>query len=152
MSELMLCLSCERHLRLAETRCPFCGAEVTDAARRPVTAADVPKGASRGAGYAARVALLAGGAVLACSGNGGPGPGDGATDGTVADASGTGGAAAGSGGGGGAAAGSGGGGGATAGSGGGGGLVAGTGGRVGGSGGLATPYGCVWPPDAAVEV
>ena len=133
MSNLMLCPSCSRHLRLSEAACPFCGRALAPDERRPEPAVAVARGTSRGAAHAARVALLAGSAALACSSN--TTPGDAAPqDSTQADSS------SGSGGGGGMAS-------ATGGSGGGTGAGgSGTGGR------LATPYGCVWPPDEAVEV
>jgi hypothetical protein len=152
---MILCPSCNRHLHAVETSCPFCGTALTEAQRRPPPEAVVPSGASRGAAHAARVALLAGSAVLAC--NGGKTASDAqAADGqaevaqadtsgdhAVTDSSGSEGATGGQGGGTDA----------TAGAGGAGGVATDGGpGDVGGRGGsIPLPYGTVWPPDP-VEV
>jgi hypothetical protein len=63
ITNLVLCSGCERHFRLREPRCPFCGAPADSAQARPRPAL-LPAGASRSRRHAA--ALLAGG-MVACS-------------------------------------------------------------------------------------
>jgi hypothetical protein len=152
MSQMILCPNCSRHLHAIETSCPFCGAALTEAQRRPQREAVMPGGTSRGAAYAARVALLAGTTALAC--NGGTTAADAHPDvaqadtsgdrGTI-DSAGSGGVAGGQGGSTDAAAGT---GGAA------GGFVADAGPSDAGTAersSIPLPYGTVWPPEP-VEV
>jgi hypothetical protein len=130
-STLVPCVSCKRHVRESEVRCPFCGAEVAPAAR-PARPAPVTSGSSRARLYAARAAVLASSAALACGGgDSDEDPEAGGSAGMTAMSGGSGGVATGSGG------------------------VATGGTSQGGFGGptggfLAMPYGCVWPADEEV--
>jgi hypothetical protein len=120
MSHLVPCLSCHRHVRVAEDRCPFCGAERA-AELRAAAAPALPK---RRLG---RAALFTFGATLAsASCDSTTTPSDGGAAGSTAD--GAAGSTAGSGGGGA---------GGKAGSTG----QAGSGGNTGVAGGVAPPYG-----------
>lgn len=69
MSSLIKCGSCDRHLRIEDTVCPFCAAEIPDEARTARVSSVAP-GASRAKRYAARAALIAGTtAAVACGGS-----------------------------------------------------------------------------------
>jgi hypothetical protein len=67
VTTLSLCNACERHFRMHEPSCPFCGAPVSEASRTAPRLALGP-GASRSRRYAASAAFVAGGAVAACGG------------------------------------------------------------------------------------
>jgi hypothetical protein len=116
MSHLVPCLSCHRHVRVAEDRCPFCGAERAAELR----AAAPPALPKRRLG---RAALFTFGATLAsASCDSVTPPGDGGAAGSTAD-----GAAGGAGG--------------KAGSTGQAGSTGSTGGNTGAAGGVSPPYG-----------
>lgn len=68
ISNLVLCSNCTRHFRERDATCPFCGARVSLARTRP-RPAPLPPGASRSRRYAAGAALLAGGTLVACTGD-----------------------------------------------------------------------------------
>lgn len=82
MSVLVLCQACNRHFRRHEPWCPFCGADVGAAIRRPPLA--LSPDASRSRRYAASVAFVAGGAALACGQTSGAEPGPDASGGSAA--------------------------------------------------------------------
>lgn len=71
MKRLIACSSCQRHIRVDEASCPFCGAAmpVAVAVSTPVTH---PRGRSRAAVFAVRAALAAGAApaLIGCGGEG----------------------------------------------------------------------------------
>ncbi len=119
MSHLVPCSSCHRHVRVAEDRCPFCGA-ARAAELREMAPAPLPK---RRLGRAALFTFGATLATAACDST--TTPGDGGAAGSTAD---------------GAAGGSGGGGGST-GNAGSSGSAGSTGGNTGTAGGFAPPYG-----------
>jgi hypothetical protein len=72
---LVLCAGCRRHFRPLDPVCPFCGTSVGEASARRIPA--LASGASRSRRYAASAALLAGGAVFACSSGSNDDPGSG---------------------------------------------------------------------------
>ncbi|HEX6241930.1 MAG TPA: hypothetical protein VFZ61_13570, partial [Polyangiales bacterium] len=60
MRALALCSSCKRHVKVSETRCPFCSAAITLARSQPARS---PRGLPGG-----RAALFLTGAALAAPG------------------------------------------------------------------------------------
>lgn len=152
MSHFVLCPSCKRHVRPAETSCPFCSSALPDELRNADALPRPPSGLSRARAYAFRAAIVASvaGVGAACgSDDESPGPGDGSAGTTSTGGSGgttsTGGSSgSATGGSSGDDAGSGG----TAGT-----ASGGTTGSGGFSGTPPMPYGTVWPdPDAVVHV
>ncbi len=79
MSDLVLCLVCERHSRPGESRCPFCG----EALATPQAITRAPRGLSRAKLYALHTAALA--AVAVACGGGTTTGSDASTDGNAND-------------------------------------------------------------------